>query len=182
MRSKILLLGIFLFILFHNFNSLAQKYSQQQQDSILKSYITVPETDLSIVPPAFFKGFIKDGKFGLIHEGAASSISFEIIIGVPYTMVIANMNAEYFKKQNIELIAQETVKTAENKDACLFLVGFDVKSKDGKQDVKYERLMLFTGTYNRTIWINANYPSVVRKVLLATLRHSLLSIKYSNNE
>jgi hypothetical protein len=38
--------------------------------------------------------------------------------------------------------------------------------------------MYFTGTYNRTIWVNANYPKVARNVLFNVLKTSVLTIQY----
>jgi hypothetical protein len=157
----------------------SQNYTQHQKDSILNAYVTLPNSDIKMVPPAFFKAFLKDGKFGFIHEGAGSSISIEEIKGTAFTLLVKGMTKEYFAKQGVTLIAQEDVKTKQNKDATLMLVGFKVKSKDGEKEVEYERLMLFTGDYNRTIWINANYPAIIRKVLLAALRESLLSVQYN---
>ncbi len=157
----------------------SQNYTQHQKDSILNAYVTIPNSDIKMVPPAYFKGFLKDGKFGFIHEGAASTISIEEIKGTPFTLIVKGMTKEYLKKQGVTLVAQEEVKTKQNKDATLMLVGFKVKSKDGEKEVEYERLMLFTGDCNRTIWINANYPAMVRKVLLAALRESLLSVQYN---
>ena len=160
-------------------SSYSQNYTQKQKDSVLNAYVNLPNSDIKMVPPAYFKAFMKDGKFGFIHEGAASSISIEEIKGSAYTLIVKGMTKEYFEKQGVTLIAQEEVKTRQNKDGTLMLVGFKVKSKDGEKEVEYERLMLFTGDYNRTIWINANYPAMVRKVLLAALRESLLSVQFN---
>jgi hypothetical protein len=44
--------------------------------------------------------------------------------------------------------------------------------------VDFYRMMLFTGDYMRTIWITANYPVMLKEKLEATLRKSLLSIKF----
>ncbi len=159
-------------------NTFSQGFSQSQKDSILNAYVTVPNSDIRIVPPAFFKGFIKDGKFGFMHEGAAASISIEEIKGTPYPIVVQNMTKEYFESQGVKFITKENIQTRQQKDAVIFLVNFSVKSKDGNKELEYERMMLFTGDYNHTIWISANYPVIARKMLFVPLKESLLSVQF----
>jgi hypothetical protein len=156
----------------------AQQLSDKQKDSLLNNVVTVPGTDISIIPPAYFKPYVNDGKFGFIHEGAASSITIQEMKGTPFALVTQGLTKEYFESQGITYITKEDIKTKNNKDGTLFLVGFKVKTKDGKQDVEYERIMYFTGTYNRTIWVNANYPKVARDVLFNVLKTSVLTIQY----
>ena len=67
MRQK-LLKSIFMccFLLGFIFSSAfcySQNYTQKQKDSILNAYVTLPNSDIKMVPPAFFKAFVKDGKF-----------------------------------------------------------------------------------------------------------------------
>jgi pyruvate/2-oxoglutarate dehydrogenase complex dihydrolipoamide dehydrogenase (E3) component len=140
--------------------------------------ITVPGTDISIIPPAYFKPYVNEGKFGFLHQGAGSSITIQEMAGTPFALVTQSLTKEYFESQGITFITKEDIKTKYNKDGTLFLVGFKVKSKDGKTEVEYERIMYFTGTYNRTIWVNANYPKVARNVLFNVLKTSVLSIQY----
>ena len=155
-----------------------QTVSREKKDSVLNSYITLPNSDIQIVPPPYFKPFVKDGKFGFMHDGAAASLSIEEISGTPYTVLVQGMTKENLESQGVKFMAKEEVKTRDLKDATIFLVSFRVKSKDGSQEIEYERLMLFTGTYNRTIWINANYPAVARAMLFNVFKESLLSVKF----
>lgn len=156
----------------------SQQLTDKQKDSLLNNIVTVPGTDISIIPPAYFKPYVNDGKFGFIHEGAASSITIQEMKGTPFALVTQGLTSAYFDEQGIKLITKEDIKTKSNKDGTLFLVEFKVKSKDGKQEVEYERIMYFTGTYNRTIWVNANYPKVARNVLFNVLKTSVLSVQY----
>jgi hypothetical protein len=55
----------------------------------------------------------------------------------------------------------------------LYLVEFTVKGYD------YERLMLFAGDYNNTIWINANYPTSAKSLLYDVLVECLLTAQYT---
>lgn len=161
-----------------SYGSFSQGFSQAQKDSVLNAYVTIPNSDISMVPPAYFKAFVKDGKFGFMHDGAGASISVEEIIGTPYPIVVQYMSKEYLETQGVKFITKENIQTRDKKDAVIYLVSFSVKSKDGIKELEYERLMLFTGDYNRTVWISANYPIVARKMLFVTLRESLLSVKF----
>ncbi|MCK9611717.1 MAG: hypothetical protein PHR81_06205 [Bacteroidales bacterium] len=169
---------IIFFILLSSKCLYSQGFTQEQKDSILNAYVTVPNSNIQIVPPAYFKAFVNDGVFGFMHEGAASSISIQEISGTPYPIVAQSLTKEYLESQKMKLITKENIKTKAQKEAVIFLVSFPVKSKDSEQEMEYERMMLFTGDYNRTIWINANYPAVARKVLFAPLKESLLSVKF----
>jgi hypothetical protein len=163
---------------FLSYDSYSQGFSQAQKDSVLNAYVTLPNSDISMVPPAYFKPFLNDGKFGFMHEGAGASISIQEILGTPYPIVVQYMSKEYLETQGVKFIAKENVQTTQKKDAIIYLVSFSVKSKDGSKEIQYERIMLFTGDYNRTIWISANYPVVARKMLFNPLRISLLSVKF----
>lgn len=158
--------------------SSGQGLSQAQKDSILNTYVTIPNSDIRLIPPAYFKPFLNDGKFGFMHEGAGASISIQEITGTPYPIVVQYMTKEYLETQGVKLLAKENVQTTQKKEAVIYLVSFTVKSKDGSKELQYERIMLFTGDYNRTIWISANYPVVARKMLFNPLRISLLSVDF----
>jgi len=161
-----------------SYDSFPQGLSQAQKDSVLNAYVTLPNSDIKMVPPAYFKPFMNDGKFGFMHEGAGASISIQEISGTPYPIVVQYMSKEYLETQDVKFIAKENVQTTQKKDAVIYLVSFTVKSKDGSKELQYERIMLFTGDYNRTIWISANYPVVARKMLFNPLRISLLSVNF----
>jgi len=156
----------------------SQGFSEAQKDSIMNAYVTVPNSDIRIVPPAYFKAFVNDGKFGFMHDGSGASVSVQEIVGTPYPIVAQYMSKEYLETQGVKFITKEEIQTKEKKDAIIYLVSVPVKSKDGSKELQYERLMLFTGDYNRTIWISANYPVVARKMLFVPLRECLLSVKF----
>jgi hypothetical protein len=161
-----------------NHDLYAQKITQQKKDSLLNNWQDIPGTGIKIIPPAYFKPFYKDGKYGFMHEGAAASISVQEVRNSAYVMVVQGMTKEYIESQGMKYIAREDVKTKQGKDGTIISVGFKVKSTDGKQEVDYERLMLFTGDYNKTIWVQANYPVVAKKVLYLVMRESLLSVSF----
>lgn len=159
----------------------AQQLSDHQKDSLLNNRLVIPGTDISMIPPAYFKPFVNDGHFGFMHEGAASSISVEQIPGTAFSIVVSGITPENMAAQNIAYKTREDLLTYQGHEACLFTVGFMVKSRDGSRELEYERLMFFTGNYNRTIWINASYPLIARNVLYNVLRESLLSVQFPND-
>jgi hypothetical protein len=158
--------------------AVGQQISQHQKDSLLNNWQDIPGTDIKIIPPAYFKPFIKDGKYGFKHDGAAASIAVLEVKGTPYVMVTQALTKDYIEKQGMKYIAKEEVKTNSGKDGVIISVGFTVKSTDGTKDVPYERLMLFTGDYARTVWVQGNYPVVAKNVLYLVIRESLLSVQF----
>ncbi len=159
-------------------NVSAQQPTQHQKDSLLNNWQDIPGTNIKIIPPAYFKPFIKDGKYGFMHEGAGASVAVTEVKGTPYVMVVQTLTKEYIEKQGMKYIAREDVKTKSGKEGVIISVGFNVKSTDGKKDVPYERLMLFTGDYARTVWVQGNYPVVAKNVLYLVIRESLLSVQF----
>jgi len=87
-------------------------------------------------------------------------------------MATKGLTKKYFKSQGVKLLAQENIKTSDNKNGIMYIVAFKV------DDVPFERIMYFTGDYNRTIWINANYPVTARNVLFNVLKNSVLSVQF----
>ena len=181
MLRKLLLptLGSFcLLFVFSVSQGFAQNITQHQKDSLLNNWQDIPGTSVKIIPPAYFKPFIKDGKYGFMHEGAGASVAVLEVKGTPWVMVVQALTKEYIEKQGMKYIAREDVKTKDGKDATIISVSFKVKSTDGKQDVDYERLMLFTGDYSKTIWVQGNYPLVAKNVLYLVIRESLMSVRF----
>ena len=179
MNKKIQFVLLFILTIVFN-NSWSQKLTEQQKDSMLTTYISVPNSTIKIIPPAYFKPFTNDGKFGFMHVGASSTISFKVIPGTPYLMndEFSKLIEQSFEKQGVKLVSSENVKTKAGKDGKMYVVSFKAKSKDGKQEYDYERLMLFTGDLSQTIWIEANYPTVVKKILFDVLKLSLLTVQF----
>jgi hypothetical protein len=152
-----------------------------QDSTYTIKYVNVPGTDLRVVPPAYFRAVPEIQ--GFIHPGTSASISFTTTEGVSFLQVCEGITSEYLAKQDVVLISKENVKTSSGMDGVLFLVGFTAVTKDSaKTSVQYERLMLFTGDYQKTIWVNANYPVALKKILLTVLRESILTVDFSNKD
>jgi len=143
----------------------------------LKSYYTpgvatqIPGTYVSMVPPEHF--LVSENIPGLIHPGSSTTVQVQEIIGTSYIMIAQAMTPEHFESQNVSLISQEDIEMTNGMSGILYLVEFTVNGFD------YERLMLFAGDYNNTIWINANYPKSAKSLLFDVLKESLLTAQYT---
>ena len=133
-------------------------------------YTDVPNTKIEFIPPAHF--VYMEGAGGYLHIGTSSSVQVLEIKGTAYTMITPGLTEEYFKNQGVTLISEEDVITKDQQKAKLYTVSFTV------EDVPFERLIFFTGDYNNTIWINANYPVAVKEMLNVVLKESLLSARF----
>ena len=133
--------------------------------------VQIPRTDVFMVAPEHF--LVSENIPGMIHPGSSTTVQVQEIIGTSYIMIAQAMTPEHFESQNVSLISQEDVKMKDGKNGILYLVEFTVNGYD------YERLMLFAGDYNNTIWINANYPKSAKSLLYDVLVESLLTAQYT---
>lgn len=146
----------------------------------VKPYL-IPNTQILITPPAHFKFVEKIN--GFIHLGSSASITATAVDGTSYLQVAEGLTPEYFKTQNAILISCEDVKTASGMEGKLYTLSFQTTSNDtSKKVLQFERMMFFTGDYNRTIWLNANYPALLKKLLYSVMRESLLTVKFNDSK
>ncbi len=133
--------------------------------------VRMPETNVMMAPPEHF--LVSEAIPGLIHPGSSTTVQVQEITGTSYVMIQQAMTPEHFESQNVTLISEEQVTMSNGMGGVLYLVEFKVKGYD------YERLMLFAGDYNNTIWINANYPKSAKNLLHDILVESLLTAQHS---
>ncbi len=133
-------------------------------------------TDVSIIPPAYFMPFVQNGKIGFVHKGAGSTIQVQILDSILYTFVAASFTPEEMLKQNAVLKEHGSILTNSGQQAEFFIISFFIKALD--KDVEYERMMLLTGDYKRTVWVSANYPIIAKPVVYSVLKESLLTIEF----
>lgn len=141
----------------------------------------IPNTQIFITPPAHFK-FVEKLN-GFIHVGSSASITVTSVEGTSFLQVTDGLTPDYFKTQNAMLVATEDVKTANGMDGKLYTLSFTTTSTDtSKKVLQFERMMLFTGDYHNTIWLNASYPAVLKKLLYPVLKESLLSVGFNETK
>jgi hypothetical protein len=128
---------------------------------------TVPGFNIAIIPPEHFI-FAKDIP-GYIHPGTSASMQIKEIDGTSWPIIDRTMTAEHFESQGVTFIHREEVELKSGISGVLYTVSFTAKG------VPFERIMLFAGDYNKTIWINANYPVMVKKTVIKPIINSLMS-------
>lgn len=161
-----------------------QEFHEHFNDSdsylILQKPILLPQTHVWISPPKNFKPV--DNIRGLIHLATTTSITCTEIKGYHYTQIIEQLTPEYIASQNAILNETEEVITDNGMPAKLFTISFTVPAKDSTQkDTPFERVMLFTGDMENTIWLNATYPQSVKRFVSKIVRKSLLSVKLNEH-
>ncbi len=165
-------------IIFIIASTILSAQNTDSQDTIIPSY-KVPNTDVSFIPPKYF--MVLPQANTLLHPTSSSTIQVNEINGSPYPMLVKNITKEYIEKQGVKFISKKDTLTDDGKKATYFLVSFKTQAQDTLHTViEYERFMFFTGTYNKTIWINANYPVIARDVLAKVLLKSLLTVKFKD--
>jgi hypothetical protein len=133
--------------------------------------VSVPGTHISMIPPEHF--LISEQLPGFLHVGSSATIQVSEIVGTSYVMIESAFTEESFKEQNFTLIEKNEIETSSGSSGVLYRLRFNSNGVD------YERLMLFAGDYNNTIWINANYPAISYKMLYKNLEKSLLTAQYN---
>lgn len=176
-KSFIFFVFLFCFVVF----SWAQNTELQESDSSnVKSVrrVSIPGSVYSLIPPLYFTPIQNDSVFGFIHTGAMASIQVKIIDGIPYTYLARSITDENMQQQKVSIVVREQVFTNSGKPAELILLSFELLNLENNTPVVFERMILLTGDYQNTIWIDANYPVIARNLLLVPLRESLLSVEF----
>jgi len=132
--------------------------------------VNIPGTHIKMQPPEHF--MVSEAIPGLLHPGTSTTVQVQEITGTSYVMIQQAMTPEHFESQGVHLVSATDVTMHDGKGGVLYLVEFTVNGFD------YERLMLFAGDYNNTIWINANYPKSAKRILQNIITESLLTAQY----
>jgi hypothetical protein len=130
----------------------------------------IKDINISIFPPKYFRA--AEQIHGFVHPMTASTIQIQEVTGTLYTILADEITPEYIREQGFEYVSKVEVKTKNGKGAVCFLVRFEAKG------VTFERMMLFTGDYTRTIWASANYPTVAGSLMRNAIMESLLTIEF----
>lgn len=161
-----------------------EQFKENFKDSasyqVLQNPIIIPQTNVWISPPKNFKPV--ENIRGLIHLATTTTITCTEIKGYHYTQIVEQLTPEYIAGQNAILNKTEEVITDNGMSGKLFTISFTVPAKDSTQkDTPFERIMLFTGDMENTIWLNATYPQSVKRFVAKVVRKSLLSVKLNEH-
>lgn len=128
-----------------------------------------PETGLSIQAPLHF-----DTTYlykGLLHKATSSSLVSSKAADRNPIAFNQGLTKEYFTTQKLTLIKSEKIVTSKW-EGVLYYLSFEVKN------VKMQRMMLVTGTYNDTYILMANFPDMFSSQLVVPVRESMLTLLF----
>ncbi|MBO7652719.1 MAG: hypothetical protein J6S84_08435 [Bacteroidales bacterium] len=131
--------------------------------------VAIPNTNIKIQPPEYF--MYSDSVPGFLHLGTMSSIQVEEVVGTSYLLISMAMDSAYFATQGMTLISVEPVVMHDGSDGLLFTAEMKLKG------FVFERLILMSGDYHYTIWINAGYIKLLKDKLKPVILQSMLTSK-----
>lgn len=138
-------------------------YIEKDLDS---NYVDITNTGARFKPPKYFEPFAQGEYYGFMHKGTGANIIGQFLPGTPFISIATNMNKETFEKQGAILLEQFDFKTIAGAPAYVFIIRFEANK------VPINRIMFFTGDYQNTILLTANYPelfsSLLREVMLTS--------------
>ncbi|MGC9331708.1 MAG: hypothetical protein ACP5DZ_07520 [Bacteroidales bacterium] len=129
--------------------------------------VNVPGMDVRMAPPEHFE--FSESINGFLHKGSSASIQILEIQNVSMTDVTKTLNHAYFEQQGFQLTKESMIELNNGEKAKIYLTNYEVNNE------KYERIFFFTGTEN-TIWINVNYPAIVKDLLYKPIISSLKTV------
>ena len=149
-----------------------------QDSTTVEKYLNIKGTNIEIIPPKFFI-VMPSASNVLIHPSTSASIQVNEIKGLGYPLSIKKLTKKYIEQQGAKVVYEKDTLTLNGNKGKLYLIKFKVKGKDpNRTELEYERFMFFTGDYNNTIWISANYPVIAKETIAPILLHSVLSAKF----
>jgi len=127
-----------------------------------------PNTNVHMVPPEDFE--LNPSTNGFIHKGSATTIQIMEINNVSAAKIIKSLDAEYFDKQGFKLESRADIQLNNGKNAIIYLTQYNTNGED------FYRLFFFTGN-EKTIWINVNFPAIVKILLYEPIIASLKTVR-----
>lgn len=134
------------------------------------------ESNISIVPPVGFKqvDFFK----GFFNYSNGASIQIESVDSIAYLLVAEGFTQANLTSQGVTLISKENITSPSGQKGILVTLRFEV-SQEGETR-QYERLSYLTGDMNRTIFLNANYPVLVKELVYESIKTCLLTAQFED--
>ncbi|MGM0651047.1 MAG: hypothetical protein ACQES1_11160 [Bacteroidota bacterium] len=181
-KSGILILFVLLGMLINIETVLAQQanndtlpYSDFVRSDLKETESKFKNTSISIRLPKHFNEFSNGAVSGYMHTGTASSIVAFERNDAPFMLTQDSIRPEQLTGDSAKLVLQEDLKTYNGAHAKLFIVEFTV---DG---VEVYRLMFFTGNYDKTVFLQANYPKGFDKLLRKVITESFRTVKFDRS-
>jgi len=133
-----------------------------------KDALQAPNTNISMVPPENFE--LNPATNGFIHNGSATTIQIMEINNVSTANITTSLNSEYFEEQGFKLESKQDIQLNNGNFATVYLTKFTANEED------FYRLFFFTGN-EKTVWINVNFPAIVKGLLYKPIIASLKTVK-----
>ena len=144
--------------------------SAQNANRYLKSErYTFPETGFSLNAPEHF-----DTTYmykGLLHKATSSSLVATKVVDRNPIAFNKSLTKEYFSTQQLTLLKSEKITTA-TWEGVLYFLSFEINN------IKMQRMMLVSGTYNDTYIVMANFPDMFSSQLIVPIRESMLTLLF----
>ena len=160
----------------------ASSYSQVDSDSLSQSdYVSkdlekefsgFKNTSVKLRLPKHYKEFSNETLSGYMHTGTASSIVADEMNETPYALTTDKITQDNIEGSGALLVSQEESKTYSGSPAKIYYMEFKVK------DVDMIRIMFFTGSYDKTVLLQANYPKSFDKLLRNVIKESFRTVKF----
>jgi len=131
--------------------------------------VAIPETNIRIQPPEYF--LYSDSLPGFMHVGTMSSIQVKEVVGTSYPLISMAMDSAYFASQGMTLTSVEPILMHDGSEGVLFTAEMKLKG------FVFERLILMSGDYHYTMWINAGYIKLMRNKMRPVILQSILTSK-----
>jgi hypothetical protein len=150
-----------------------EDFSEKQKSMLEYSeddMVNIPGMDISMAPPAHFKH--DESLPGFLHKGTSASIQILEVQNIKMETVTKSLTQAYFEQQGFQLEKESVLLLDNGKKAKIYLTNYNVNDED------YQRIFFFTGGKN-TIWINVNYPAVVKDLIYKPIISSLKTIKHN---
>jgi len=159
-------------VLFGQAQSADSSMDEVLYKDINSEYRIIPLTEISIRTPLHFDEFTSESFGGFMHKGtAASIIGFEYPES-PYVIQNDTLSQDSFTAQGVTLVGEESSKTYEGLACKFYFVKFQVDNVD------IIRVMFFTGTYYKTVHLQANYPLAFDNLLRKVIMESFRTVKF----
>jgi hypothetical protein len=152
----------------------SNQYSSFVEKDIAAEYSDFKNTSIELRLPKHFTKFENENLSGYMHKGTASSIVASERTDAPFMLTQDSIRPEQITGMGVELVSQQDVKTYDGAPAKVFLVEFTVK------EVPVRRIMFFTGNYNKTVFLQANYPKGFDKLLRTVIIESFRTVKFDS--
>lgn len=172
MIQQLLLRGLVAISLLFSSNALfAQENGASQVDDTSARYVeptTGPADVNMITPPATFE--VSDAFNGYLSKQLGSAIIMLQINNVTYVQVCDGMTDEFFQKNKLTYISDESFVSDHGIKGRYYKSSFQA---DGQELIRYT---VYAGDLEKTLWLNITYPKMIEEIIEDEVLKSIQSV------